>query len=156
MGPCVDAGTWLFTSGASITNDALALSGVEWGTALASGWLGGMVVDSLGVAGWIGAVAVVLALGATVLFDAVAALWAWGPVFLVGVVSLVSAVAGLMCVSAAARVGASVIECVGACADSPVPGVCWFGIVFNVGDPLAAPLPLPFPLPPPVPLPLPV
>ena len=85
MGPCVDAGIWLFRSGASITNDALALSGVEWGTALASGWLGGMVVDSLGVAGWIGAVVVVLALGATVLFDAVAALWASGPVFLVGI-----------------------------------------------------------------------
>ena len=56
MGPCVDAGTWLFTSGASNTKDALALSGVEWGIALASDWFGGMVVDSLGVAGWFGAV----------------------------------------------------------------------------------------------------
>ena len=102
MGPRVEAGTWLFMSGASTTKDALNLCGVEWGIALASDSFGGMVVDSLGVAGWFGAV--------------------------------------------------------GACADSPAPGVCWFGSVFNVGDPLAAPppLPLPFPLPPPAPLPLPV
>ena len=100
MGPCVDTGTWLFTSGASTTKDTLALSGIEWGTALANDWFGGMGVNSLGVARSFGVV--------------------------------------------------------GACGDSPAPGVCQFGGVFNVSDPLAARLPLLFPLPPPAPLPLPV
>ena len=165
MGPCVDAGMCLSTRGALISSDALALSGVGFttdvvalivvatppvadpvsgsvgATALAGGWLGplgGVAADGLGVAGWIGAVVVVLALGAAISFGVLAAVWAWAAVLTF------------------ARVGAAAIDCVGACADSVVSGVGWFGIVSNVGDPPAAPLPPPSPLALPVPLSLPV
>jgi hypothetical protein len=46
----------LLTIGASTTKDAVALSGVEWGTSVLTGRLGGVVVDILGVVDWFGSV----------------------------------------------------------------------------------------------------
>ena len=46
----------MLTIGASTTKDAVALSGVEWGTSVLTGRLGGVVVDILGVVDWFGSV----------------------------------------------------------------------------------------------------